>query len=137
LFKNFKISKIFFGWWTVLASGLLSLWGYGYYSYGISALFIPIASELGFSRALTSVAASIGRFEGGFEAPIAGWITDRFGPRWIVFWAVLIASISLACMYFINSLWSFYLVWGILFGTALNTALAIPLDTAISNWFVK
>ena len=62
-----------------MASGLLCLWGFGYYAYGISALFIPIASELGFSRAQTSVAASIGRFEGGFEAFIAGWIFDTTG----------------------------------------------------------
>jgi OFA family oxalate/formate antiporter-like MFS transporter len=137
MIKSIKLPKIFFGWWTVLASGLLCLWGYGYYSYGISALFIPIASELGFSRAQTSVAASIGRFEGGFEAFIAGRITDKFGPRWIVLIAIFFGSISLACIYFIDSLWSFYLVWGFLFGTALNMALAIPLDTAISNWFVK
>ncbi|MBN1664978.1 MAG: MFS transporter [Deltaproteobacteria bacterium] len=132
-----KGPKIFFGWWTVLASGLLSLWGFGYYAYGISALFLPISTELGFSRALTSVAASIGRFEGGFEAPIAGWVADKFGPRWIVFIGIFVASISLCLMYYIHSLWSFYLVWGLLFGTGLNTALAVPLDTAISNWFVK
>jgi MFS transporter, OFA family, oxalate/formate antiporter len=137
MIKPIKLPKIFFGWWTVLGSGILCLWGYGYYSYGISALFIPIASELGFTRAQTSVAASIGRFEGGFEALLAGWITDKFGPKWIVFTGVLLGSISLACIYFIDSLWSFYLVWGFLFGTALNMALAIPLDTAISNWFVK
>ena len=135
--KEKESSGIFFGWWTVLASGFLCLWGFGYNAYGISALFKPIASELGFNRANTSIAAGIGRFQGGFEAPIAGWITDRFGPKWIVFIGTLIAAISLLLMYFINSLWSFLLVWGLLFGTGINTALAIPLDTAITNWFVK
>ncbi|MEW6185924.1 MAG: MFS transporter [Thermodesulfobacteriota bacterium] len=132
-----KQPGIFFGWWTVLASGFLCLWGFGYYAYGISALFKPIASDLGFNRANTSIAAGIGRFEGGFEALIAGWITDRFGPKWIVFAGILLASISLFLMVFINSLWAFLLVWGVLFGTGINTALAIPLDTAITNWFVK
>ncbi len=41
--------RIFFGWWTVLASGVLALWGFGYTASGFSALFKPIASELGFS----------------------------------------------------------------------------------------
>jgi sugar phosphate permease len=132
-----KRSEIFFGWWTVLASGLLCLWGYGYYSYGISALFKPIASNLGFNRANTSIAASIGRFEGGFESLLAGWITDRFGPKWIVFSGILLASVSLLLMYFINAYWSFLLIWGVLFGTGINTALSVPLDTAITNWFVK
>jgi sugar phosphate permease len=137
LTREKKSSEIFFGWWTVLASGFLCLWGFGYYSYGISALFKPIASDLGFNRASTSVAAGIGRFEGGFEAFLAGWITDRFGPKWIVFTGILVASISLLLMYFINAYWSFLLIWGILFGTGINTALAVPLDTAITNWFVK
>jgi sugar phosphate permease len=137
LIEKKESSKIFFGWWTVIASGFLCLWGFGYNAYGISALFKPISLELGFNRANTSIAAGIGRFQGGFEAPIAGWITDRFGPKWIVFFGTLVAAISLLLMYFINSLWSFLLVWGILFGTGINTALAIPLDTAITNWFVK
>ncbi len=120
-----------------MASGLLCLWGFGYYSYGISALFKPIASDLGFNRANTSVAAGIGRFEGGFEAFFAGLITDRFGPKWIVFSGILVASVSLFCMAFINSYWSFLVIWGVLFGTGINVALSVPLDTAITNWFVK
>jgi sugar phosphate permease len=137
LARRIRFPKIFFGWWTVLAGGILALWGYGYQAYGISALFKPIASELGFSRAATSIAGSIGRFEGGVEAPLVGWITDRFGPKWVVLVGVFVLSVSLCLMYFVNSLWSFLLVWGLLVGTGANIALSISLDTAISNWFVK
>lgn len=135
--RRFPFPHIYFGWWTVLASGFLALWGHGFNAYGISALFKPIAQELGFSRTLTSVASSIGRLEGGLEAPITGWITDRFGPKWIVFFGTFLISLSLVLMYFIHSLWSFYVVWGILLGTGVNTALTVPLDTSISKWFVK
>jgi sugar phosphate permease len=135
--KKDKSPKIFFGWWTVIAGGLLALWGHGFQSYGISALFKPIATELGFNRTLTSVAASIGRFEGGLESPITGWITDKYGPKWIIFFGISLIGISLIMMSMIHSLWAFYLVWGIMLGTGVNTALSIPLDTAISNWFVK
>lgn len=120
-----------------MAGGLLALWGHGFHAYGISALFKPIAGELGFSRTLTSVAASIGRLEGGIEGPLAGWVTDKFGPKWIVFIGTAVIGISLVMMAFISELWHFYIVWGLLLGTGVNVALAIPLDTAISNWFVK
>jgi MFS family permease len=133
----FRFPKIYFGWWTVLASGFLALWGHGFNAYGISALFKPIATELGFTRTMTSVASSIGRLEGGLEAPITGWITDRFGPKWIVFFGTFLISLSLVGMYFIHSLWSFYLVWGLMLGTGVNTALTVPLDASISKWFVK
>ena len=80
-----KPQDIFFGWWLALAGGFLCLVGYAYSAYGFSALFKPISSELGFSRAKASIAPSITRFEGGIEAPIVGYLADRFGPRMTVF----------------------------------------------------
>ena len=129
--------KIFFGWWTVIASGFLALFIHGYYSYGISALFKPISLEFGFSRTATSVPSSIGRLEGGFEGPIIGWLTDKFGPRRIVVIGVVIVSTALILMNFINSLWAFYVVWGVILGTGFNMATSLSADYAISNWFVR
>jgi MFS family permease len=40
-------------------------------------------------------------------------------------------------MYFVNSLWAFYLVWGILLGMGANIGFSISLDKTITNWFVK
>jgi len=137
LIKRRRFPRVFFGWWTVLAGGILSLWGQGYYLIGMSALFKPIASELGFSRAVTSIAASIGRLEGGVEAPLTGWITDKFGPRWIITFGVFLVGLGLILMYFIDSLWAYFVVWGVIAGTGNNIALTLPLDKAITNWFVK
>jgi MFS family permease len=135
--KTKQFPKIFFGWWTVLTGGFLALWSEGYFSYGFSALFKPIASELGFNRTVTSVATSIVRLEGAFEAPLAGWIIDRFGPRLVVMFGVVLMSLGLSLMYFVDSLWAFYVAWGVIFGTGYIIAVHLPMDTAISNWFVK
>ena len=105
--------------------------------YGFSALFKPLSSELGFSRAVTSVAAGFGRFGGGVTAPLTGWLSDRFGPRWIILFGVSLFSLGLILMNFINSLWAFYAVWGVMVATGLNTALGLPLQKVITNWFVK
>jgi len=132
-----RFPKIFFGWWTVLAGGFLSAWGIGYQVHGFSALFKPIASELGFSRAVTSVAVSIGRVGYGLEAPLTGWLVDRFGPRFVITVGMFIAGLGLILMNFINSLWAFYVVWGVVLGTGINIGLELPLDKAITSWFVK
>ncbi len=137
MIKRSRFPKIFFGWWTVIATGVIALWGQGFNAYGISALFKPMSAELGFTRALTSVAVSLERFEGGLEAPLSGWMSDRFGPKWVVIFGIFLVGIGLILMNFIQSLWQYYVVWGVVFGTGANIALALPLDTAISNWFVK
>lgn len=121
----------------VLTGGVLALWGHGFHTYGFSAFFKPIATELNFNRTATSVASSIGRFEGGFEAPLTGWLTDKFGPKWIVIFGIFIIGLALVLMNYVDSLWSFYLVWGIVLGTGINIGLTLPVDKAITDWFVK
>jgi hypothetical protein len=58
-------TRIFFGWWVVLVTGIVSGLSMRFYVYGISALFKPIALELGLTRAATSGAAGIGIMAGG------------------------------------------------------------------------
>ena len=137
MIRREKFPKVFFGWWTVLAGSFLSAWGIGFQVHGFSALFKPIASELGFSRAVTSAATSIGRLGYGLEAPLAGGLVDRFGPRFLITIGMFIAGLGLILMNFINSLWTFYVVWGIILGTGINIGLEIPVDKAIASWFVK
>lgn len=108
-----------------------------YQVWGLSALFKPISEELGFSRAATSVVQSIGRFEGGIEGPLLGWMSDKFGPRWIMFSGVIVFGIALILMNYIHALWAYYLVWGVMLGIAQNMTTTTPLRTAISNWFVR
>jgi len=137
LIKKRKFPKVFPGWWTVLAGSFISAWGIGFHVHGFSALLKPIASELGLSRSATSVAASIARLCRGIESPLAGWLADKFGPRFLITIGIFIAGLGLVLMNYINSLWSFYIVWGIILGTGINIGLEIPLDKAITSWFVR
>jgi len=103
----------------------------------MSALFKPIASGLGLTRTATSVAPGIGKLVNGPESLLTGWLSDRFGPKWIIIIGVFLLGLGLVLMNFINSLWALYIVWGVILGTGFSIALAVPLDTAITNWFVK
>jgi sugar phosphate permease len=131
-----KPPKVFPGWWTVISSGLTGLWGAGYYHYGFSAFFTSISAELGLNRQSTSYPTSIGRLEGGLEAPLSGWISDRYGPRWIAVFGVFMFGLSLVLMQYVNSMWSLILIWGVMLGTSSNLY-STPLNVALANWFVK
>ncbi|MFC1873725.1 MFS transporter [Chloroflexota bacterium] len=135
--KKLESPRVFFGWWILLAVGIISMMFSGFQGYGFSALFIPIASELNFNRAIVSAAASIARFEGGLLAPFTGWVTDRFGPKWVVISGIVLLGGGFLLMYYTHALWAFYVVWGGIVGTGFNIAYTIPMEKTISNWFVR
>ncbi len=129
--------RIFFGWWTALASGIICLWGYGLGTYGFGAYFKAIAKDLDLSRAVTSGAASLQSLGAGLAAPVVGWAIDKYGPRAVNMLAMLLIGLGLMLMYFVNSLWSYYLIWGLVVSSGVNLGLDVPLGAAIAKWFVK
>jgi len=129
--------RIFFGWWTVLVTGIVSGVGLGFYFYGISALFKPIASDLGLSRAITSGGSGIGAMVGSLLAPLIGWAADKFGPRSAIMGGLFTVIAGLIMMKFVNSMLGFYLIWGLVIGVGVNLGLTIAIDKALTNWFVK
>ncbi len=132
-----KKSKIFYGWWIVLVTGLVSGLGAGFHYYGISVLFKDIAAELGTSRAITSIATSIGRMEGGIISPLTGWLGDKFGPRWLILVGTFLLSLGLGLMYTVTSVWAYFIAWGLVAGFGINLGLTVAVDLALTNWFVR
>ncbi len=128
--------KIFFGWWTVLATFIMTFWSSSKgYSFGVYVK--PLINEFGWTRAETSIANSLGSMEGGIEGPFGGMATDKYGPRVVSLVGVVIAAIGFFLMYFVNSLWSYILIWGLVLSTGFNLGFMGPMNTAIANWFVK
>ena len=128
---------IYFGWRTVVATGIVSGLGLGFYTYGTSALFKPIARELGLNRAATSGATGIGFMVGSLLSPVTGWLVDKFGPKLAILAGVITVAGGLGLMNIIGTSWEYYLVWGVIVGTGANLGMTIAIDKALSNWFIK
>jgi MFS family permease len=135
--KIFHKRKIFFGWWTAVATGLLSGFGAGYRSQGFSVFLKPLSAELGLTRAATSAVSAVGTLEGGLAYPLAGWLSDKFGPRAIIFFGTCMFIAGLVLMYFVNSLWLFVFTWGVLSGLGSTLSFSVAADKAVTNWFVR
>jgi len=135
--KDKAQARVFFGWWTVLVTGIVSGLGIGFYTYGISALFKPIAAELGLSRAVASGGSGIGLMAGSLLSPLIGWAVDKFGPRTAIACGLFTVSAGLAMMEFVYSALGFYLIWGLIIGVGTSLGLTIAVDKAVTNWFVR
>lgn len=131
-----KSTGIYFGWWTIIVTGIISGLGHGFYGLGISIFFKDLSAELGINRAMTSLASGIGRLEGGITSPVVGWLSDRYGPKWIIFTGINIAGTGMILMNFVSSLWEYTIVWGILIGVGLNIGLTLAVDKALNDWFI-
>ena len=130
-----KSPRFFYGYVVAAAAFFIMvvMWG-AIYTFGV--FLKPLSADFGWTRAQISFAYSFGRLEGGLEGPFGGIATDKFGPRAVNLWGFILGGSGLCLMYFVDSLWMFYVAW-ITVSTGFNLGLAGPLDAAVANWFVK
>jgi len=127
--------KIFYGWWIVLATNIICMFGYGTWLYSFGVFFKPMAAEFGWTRAMTAGAYSLRSIEGGIASPIVGWAVDKYGSRIVIIIGAVIAGFSFILMPTVDSLLRFYLVYGILLSAGMSAMLYLPAWTVIAKWF--
>jgi OFA family oxalate/formate antiporter-like MFS transporter len=132
-----KLSNIFYGWWIVGAGAILVMFGYGTWTYSYGAFFTPIQEEFHWSRAVTSLAYSFSRVEGGLEGLITGPLTDKFGSRFMVRVGWTMMALGFFLMHYINSFWLFILSYTVLVSLGGNSGLYMPMQTTVAKWFHK
>src|SRR5437660_11474833 len=97
------LSRIFYGWRMVGLVSAIRIVGGGLHQFGFTVFFLPISEDLGLSRAATSLAFSLSRAQGAIEAPLGGYLVDRFGPRPIIVTAALLAGVGYILLSWANS----------------------------------
>jgi len=128
--------KIFYGWWIIIASSIITTYNGGILFYGFTAFFNPILNEFGWSRAATSLAFSLQRLEGGIAAPIVGYFIDRLGPRKMSLFAVTVFGAGFILLSKVISLLTFYIVF-IIISIGHSAGFYSVGATVVANWFVR
>lgn len=131
-----KRKGIFPGYSLLAAGAAMIAWGAGIRIYSFGAYVNALTEAFGWSRAQLSLAYSFNRLEGGLEGPLGGMAIDKWGPRALNFIGFLLFGLGLVGMYFVDSLWLFYVVW-IISSMGANLGMADAIDAAMANWFVK
>jgi MFS family permease len=128
--------RIFYGWWIVAASVFIAMYVGGVVFYGFTAIFEPVAGDLGWSHTEVSFAASLRGLEVGLIAPVIGALVDRWGPRRLMFGGALVAALGLLLLSRVNSLIMFYGSF-LLIAIGTGNCASTVLMTAVANWFRK
>ena len=130
-------SRIFYGWRMVGLVSLIRIVGGGLHQFGFTVFFLPISQDLGISRAATSLAFSLSRAQGAIEAPLVGYLIDRYGPRPIIVTAVFLAGVGYILLSWVNSYTSFMIVYlGVICLAFVAGFVHSPLVVA-NNWFIR
>ena len=128
--------NLFYGWRIVAAGFFINAFGVGTFFYGFSAFFNPLMMEFGWSRTLLSGVFSMSRMEGGIEGPIAGWLTDRFGARRMLFVGVCFTGIGFILLTMVNSPPSLYVLF-LIIATGFNMGYVHATGAAVAKWFIR
>ncbi|MFC1971085.1 MFS transporter [Chloroflexota bacterium] len=136
MYLNRKPSKIFYGWWVVVACFLIWLLKSGFVALGFTAFFEPITNEFGWSYTQISFAASLRGMEAGILAPLLGLVVDRWGPRRLIFGGVVVVGIGLMLLSYTTSLGMFYGAFALV-AIGMSSSSPTVAMTAVANWFRK
>jgi MFS family permease len=130
-------SRIFYGWRMVGLVTAIRIVGGGLHQFGFTVFFLPISQDLGISRAATSLAFSLSRAQGAVEAPLVGYLIDRYGPRPIIMTAVFLAGIGYILLSWVDSYTSFLVVYlGVICLAFVAGFVHSPLVVA-NSWFIR
>jgi len=134
--KPFDGTRLFYGWYILGACFLILFFQSGArFSFGV--MFKPMIAQLGWNRASISSAFFLNMIIFAVTMSIAGRLYDRYGPKWIILISSVFVSAGYICIAFIDSLWEFYLYYGIIAAVGVGGA-SVPLVAALmSKWFEK
>ncbi len=130
-------SKLYYGWFMVGIVSIMRVLGGGLHGYGFTVFFLPVSHDLGLNRTQTSLAFSLARAEGAIEAPLIGYLVDRFGPKPLMASAALLAGIGYILLSWIDGYAGFLVVYLGLISLAYSAGFIQTPMVVANSWFIR
>lgn len=102
-------------------------------SFGV--FYVALLDSYGWSRAITAGVFSAVQIVDAIISPVVGHLLDRFGPKKIAAAGCALLAAGLFLSSRIQSLWEFYLYFGLVCGLGLSFVGMVPHVVLISQWF--
>ena len=133
---NWRLRTPFYYGWLVLGiTALATFAASGLTQVVLGGVQVYITDESGWDEGSLAYAASIGTWTSGMIAPFIGRLADRFGPRWLMPFGLVVASGAFFVIAGSNAVWQFY--GGYVIGRAVSNPVLVGLvpRTAAVNFF--
>lgn len=127
-------ARIFHGWYIV-AFAFVAQMVAGPYVFGV--FFRPMTEDLNWSRGDFSLANTVAVFIGGAVGFFVGPMVDGRHGRWLVMAGAVVAGVSLASLAFVDELWQFWALRGVLYVIGSAGISPLVVNATLSKWFVR
>lgn len=121
-------------WVIVAAAAVMLAVSMGLLVNGLSAFFLPLEAEFGWSRAEVALINTFGLVGLGLGGILMGRLTDRVGVRGVVVSGAVITGLSVLAASQARSLWQLYALFFVA-GAFGGGALFAPLMAVVGGWF--
>lgn len=133
--KNSSV-HLYYGWYILASTFTILFFNSGARS-SFGVLFKPMIAEFGWNRGSISFAFFLNMIFYALSIIVSGKLYDRYGPKWVIAISTVFISCGYMLIFFIDSLWQFYICYGILAAIGMGGT-SVPLFAALmSKWFTK
>ena len=127
-------TRVFFGWWMVLAAFLNLFFAVGLVFYGLPVFYTSLVDSLHFTRSQVAQGLFLGFVVVAPAFGFMGALLDRIGARQVVRAGILMVALALILMGGMTRLWQYYVLCIV---EVVGYVLAGPIanQVLVSNWF--
>ena len=131
-----KTKGRFYGWWMVAVGGFIMVITSVPIFQATAVWAVALESQFGWSRTQLGLALSFTRVEGSITGPIAGYLVDRMGTRFMVFTGLMVLTIGFFLFSQVQNLWMLYLAYFIM-SVGQGQAGWLTVMTMMNHWFLR
>ena len=136
--KHSTRPRIFYGWIILAVAMIAGSFSTGLGVWGVSIFLKPMTEALGWSRTSFYGALTVRSLVSGVLAPIIGPLQDTpNGPRRLMLLSGVLLGVSLMGVKYVNNIWEFYLLFGVIGGVAQVTGANSLTHNILPKWFVR
>ena len=127
--------RIYYGLWMVALAGVVVAVATVPFQDALAVWAVALEQQFDWSRSELSIGLTISRLL-GLTAPVAGYFSDRFGPRRMVLSGLCLTFTGFVLFGLIWNLPAYYFAFVIL-GVGAQLSGTIPLVVLLSRWFMR